>query len=260
MGSSRSQNVNLQSESNPSFAGKQQLLDSEQSLVRYTTQIVRKFYQALIEQNSAEGDILEFGAGTGFLAEIFRNIFNESPLCVEIDPMLCEIIRSKNFRCTNVIEKNKEGWKAIYTSNVLEHIERDDLILRDFFTNLNVNGKLGVYVPAFQHLYSNMDKEINHVRRYSKRDLVEKVEAAGFTVLSVHYDDFLGYFASMTVKLLGYKGKGNLGSKRSLDFYDKYVYPWSRAVDLIGGKYLLGKNIILIAQKRSQYNNIEGIA
>jgi hypothetical protein len=66
----------------------------------------------------------------------------------------------------------------------------------------------------------------------------------------VHYDDFFGYFAALVVKLLGYKGKTNLGSIRSLEIYDKYVYTLSRVMDQIGCKFLLGKNIVLIAQKQ----------
>ena len=250
MGLPGKQRITPQNDSNPTFAGVQQLLDSERSLIRYTKQIVAKFNKALILQSCVEGDIVEFGAGTGFLAEIFRSEFNQTPVCVEIDPLLCEIIRNKNFECKARLEKPQDGWKAIYTSNVLEHIERDDLVLQDFFFALKLNGKLGVYVPAFQHLYSSMDEEINHVRRYSKRDLIDKVEKAGFTILSVHYDDFFGYFAALTVKLLGYKGKTNLGSIRSLEIYDKYVYTLSRVLDQIGCKYLLGKNIVLIAQKQ----------
>jgi hypothetical protein len=249
MGNSIKSKIKPQNDSNPSFAGVQQLLDSERTLIRYTTQIVSKFNKALVLQSSVDGRLVEFGAGTGFLAEIFRSEFNQSPLCVEIDPFLREVIKNKNFECTEKLEKPQEGWKAIYTSNVLEHIERDDLVLEDFFVALKQNGRLGVYVPAFQHLYSGMDVEINHVRRYSKKELIRKIERAGFTVLSVHYDDFLGYFASLTVKILGYKGKANLGTARSLEIYDKYVYTVSRVFDRLGFRFLIGKNLILIAQK-----------
>jgi hypothetical protein len=249
MGNSIRSMIKPQSDSNPTFAGVQQLLDSERTLIRYTTQIVSKFNKGLILQSSVDGEIVEFGAGTGFLAEIFRSEFNQSPLCVEIDPFLREMVKNKNFECTDKLEKPQEGWKAIYTSNVLEHIERDDLVLEDFFVALKRNGRLGVYVPAFQHLYSGMDAEINHVRRYSKKELIRKIESAGFTILSVHYDDFLGYFAALTVKILGYKGKANLGSTRSLEIYDKYVFTVSRILDRIGFRYLIGKNLILIAQK-----------
>ena len=241
----------IQNSDNPNFAGKLQLFDSEKSLIRYTTEIVDKFNNYLIKKNYVDGTILEFGAGTGFLAEIFRDQFKQFPICVELDPNLRKIIQDKKFICYETIQNYDGELKAIYTSNVLEHIEDDEIIIRDFYSALKNNGKIGIYVPAFQHLYSDMDREINHIRRYSKAGLIKKVESAGFTVEKVHYDDFIGYFASLAVKILGYKGKAKLGSKRSLDFYDKYVYTLSRRVDSIGGKYLIGKNIFLIAAKKT---------
>jgi hypothetical protein len=239
-----------QTQLNPSFAGKQQLIDSELGLIRYTSQIVAKFYKSLILENKTKGEVLEFGAGTGFLAEIFRKKYDIVPICIEIDGDLTKMIREKGFTCFNELNQNRFALKAIYSSNVLEHIQDDQKILKQFHKEIEKNGRIGIYVPAFQHLYSEMDRSINHVRRYSRKELISKVEAAGFTVLSVHYDDFLGYFAAIVVKMIGYKKAGNLGSLGTLKFYDRAIYPISRIIDKLGGKHIVGKNLILVGMKR----------
>ena len=110
-------------------------------------------------------------------------------------------------------------------------------------------GIIGIYVPAHPILYSIMDKEIGHVRRYTRSELKEKVNVAGFSIQSITYDEFLGFFASVVVKIVGYKNRANLGSKNSLVFYDRIIYPISRVFDLLGFRYIVGKNLILIATK-----------
>jgi hypothetical protein len=51
------------------------------------------------------------------------------------------------------------------------------------------------------------------------------------------------------MKFLGYNSKNGIGSIESMKFYDKYLFPISNFLDKLGFRYLLGKNIVLIAEK-----------
>lgn len=242
----------IQNPESPAYTGTQALLDSEVGLVRYSTEIVRKLFSKMELQDriiTKNGSFLEFGAGTGFLAEIFRNNFHIEPDCVDLDPNLVDLVKSKNFQCFQFLYQTPRNYSAIYTSNVLEHIEDDSATLKELFDALAPGGVIGIYVPAHPFLYSNMDKEIGHVRRYKRSELRSKVQSAGFTIQTLTYDESIGFFASIFVKVIGYKNNANLGSKGSLVFYDRVVYPISRIFDLLGFKYILGKNLILIATK-----------
>jgi hypothetical protein len=242
----------IQNSESRAYTGTQELLDSEAGLIGYSTEIVRKLFskmglqKRIIEKN---GDLLEFGAGTGFLAEIFQSRFQIKPDCVELDPKLAKVILQKDFRCYQFLNETPQKYAAIYTSNVLEHIENDSAILKELFDSIMPGGIIGIYVPAHPILYSIMDKEIGHVRRYTRSELKEKVNVAGFSIQSITYDEFLGFFASVVVKIVGYKNRANLGSKNSLVFYDRIIYPISRVFDLLGFRYIVGKNLILIATK-----------
>lgn len=191
----------------------------------------------------------EFGAGTGFLADIFRSEFQIEPDCIELDPELILLIKSKKLNCFQTLVESPQNYDGIYSSNVLEHIEEDSKALKQLFDALNPGGVVGIYVPAHPMLYSTMDEQIGHVRRYTRRELKDKVLEAGFSIQSLTYDEFLGFFASVFVKLVGYKETANLGSKKSLAFYDRYVFPISQVLDFLGLRYVLGKNLILIAVK-----------
>jgi hypothetical protein len=240
---------NLESQA---YTGTQELLDSEAGLIGYSTEIVQKFFSKMELQKriiEKKGNLLEFGAGTGFLAEIFQARFQIKPDCIELDPNLGKVISQKDFRCYQFLSETPKNYAAIYTSNVLEHIENDSAILKELFDAIMPGGTIGIYVPAHPILYSKMDEEIGHVRRYRRSELKRKVQAAGFSIHSLTYDEFIGFFASAFVKIVGYKNKANLGSKNSLIFYDTVVYPISRVLDLLGFRYIVGKNLILIASK-----------
>jgi len=170
------------------------------------------------------------------------------PDCVELDPSLQKVIRKKGFFCVPQIADLEYKYSAVYTSNVLEHIEDDLNILSELYEVLKPGGLLAIYVPAHPFLFSKMDEEIGHVRRYTKKELKRKVESAGFTIQTLAYHDFLGYFLSIVVRFAGY-GKKGIGSPKSLRIYDNLIFPISRLFDLVGMKFIVGKNLYLVAIK-----------
>jgi len=252
MSKKNQQRAPIQNVESQAYTGTQELLDSEAGLIGYSTEIVGKFFSKMELQKRIiedKGNLLEFGAGTGFLAEIFQTQFHTKPDCVELDPQLTKVISQKNFQCYQFLNQTPQKYAAIYTSNVLEHIENDTAILKELFDSLIPGGAIGIYVPAHPILYSMMDKEIGHIRRYKRSELKSKVEEAGFIIQSLTYDEFIGFFASIVLKTFGYKNKAGLGSKRSLIIYDKFIYPLSKVLDQFGLRYLIGKNLLLIAVK-----------
>lgn len=74
----------------------------------------------------------------------------------------------------------REGCDTILCLNVLEHISRDTLALRQMHGVLPEGGRLVLLVPAFPFLYGSLDKEHGHIRRYTKMELNHKLIEAGF--------------------------------------------------------------------------------
>ena len=143
-----------------------------------------------------------------------------------------------------------ENADLIFSSNVLEHIDDDISILIDLKEKLNPDGKIFLYLPAKKILWSKMDDVVGHYRRYEKKDLKKKCDIVGLKIQSLHYADCIGFFASFAIKLFGYNKVSGIGSLSSLKFYDKWIFPFSNFLDSIGFKYLLGKNLILVASKK----------
>lgn len=239
----------FQGTDNPTFTGVEQLNVTEQFLAGYSKNVVKLIAEGLKVASISDRhdyNLLEFGAGTGFLASLFKEDFSLKPDCVELDPNLQQLIISKGFLCMQQIADLNKKYDAVYTSNVLEHIVDDFGTLIELHGVLKPGGVMVVYVPAHPLLFSKMDEEIGHVRRYTKRELKIKVESAGFTIQKLNYDDFLGYFISMIVRFAGY-GKKGIGSPQSLRIYDNLIFPISRFFDLVGMRFVIGKNLYLVA-------------
>lgn len=248
---SESAEPKMQTSANVQYSGHAELSATEAGLIGYSTDIVRKLARTMKIKSRFRTDIkiLEFGAGSGFLADIWEKETGSKPDCCEIDPKLVLAIQDRGFSCVTSLDQLSHKYQGIYTSNVLEHIENDSLALKDLYNCLEPGGAIGIYVPAFPFLFSEMDELVGHFRRYRRSELISKVEAAGFTLESCTYSDFVGYFASIFLKLVGFKRRANLGSVKSLNFYDVWIYPISRALDALGFRYLAGKNLILVARK-----------
>lgn len=239
----------VQTESQVEYSGFEELLNIEENLPRYNLGIVRKIAigLGLKSTESKNNQIVDFGAGSGTLAEIWRKLYKIEPICIEIDPSLIHILKSKNFQTLSSIQRL--NWKAsyVYSSNVLEHIEDDVGALKKIREKMEPGGKLAVYVPALPFLFSDLDRAVGHFRRYKRNELISKVELAGFQVSECYYNDSLGVLATISMKILGYKRMNGLGSKRWLLVYDTYIYPVSRILDRFLCKYWVGKNLIIFA-------------
>jgi SAM-dependent methyltransferase len=66
--------------------------------------------------------------------------------------------------------------------DVLEHIVEDDAVLRQMFRATRPGGGILVTVPQHQFLWSAIDEQSMHQRRYSRVELRSKVEQAGFRI------------------------------------------------------------------------------
>ena len=69
--------------------------------------------------------------------------------------------------------------------NVLEHVRDPEQSLRNMFAALEPNGRLVLYVPQGQGLYSSLDDALAHRCRYDPAMLRGELERTGFTLESI---------------------------------------------------------------------------
>lgn len=76
----------------------------------------------------------------------------------------------------------KLEFDTIVCVNVIEHLKPDEDVLAAFFEVLEPGGRAIVLAPQGRWLYGSIDRAIDHHRRYSRSELRQKMERAGFVV------------------------------------------------------------------------------
>ncbi|MBU0587308.1 MAG: class I SAM-dependent methyltransferase [Gammaproteobacteria bacterium] len=247
--------VHLQTNDQRAYSGINELWDAEIQLKNYNQAIVNRFQGHLAGKHR----ILDFGAGIGSLARIWRDSWQVRPDCFEIDPSLRSVLEDRGFMAYSELDSLPGKYEGVYTSNVLEHIEDDVQALRSIHELLEDDAVLVIFVPAFMCLFSGMDLAVGHYRRYGQRELREKLITAEFMVVQSCYVDSIGFFAALALRYFGHRDGSILGNARSMGFYDRYIYPLSQLLDKLGARFLLGKNILVVARKKPLRVSREGM-
>jgi SAM-dependent methyltransferase len=230
------------------YAGAQILLRLEADLNNYSTWIVDAFIHSLAGRMTSESRVLDFGCGIGTLSRIFRERTGIAPDGVEPDAKQRATFAARGFRGFASLAEAPASYDVIFTSNVLEHIEDDEAALRELAQHLADKGRLLVYVPAFTLLWTRMDDNIGHHRRYTRSELAAKLRRAGFSVSHSRYCDSVGFALALLFRLVG--NKSGEPSSASLRLFDRCLLPISKMLDPLFSRFL-GKNVFAVAHKIS---------
>lgn len=137
---------------------------------------------------------------------------------------------------------DERGFDAIVMVNLLEHIAEDADALTDLRALMRPEGRLVIYVPAMNWLYSNFDRRVGHYRRYAKWRLRAVVEQAGFRVLELRY---LNALAIPGWVALSHTGLGERPAS-GLALWDRVGVPLSRSVES-RVRLPIGLNLLCVA-------------
>jgi SAM-dependent methyltransferase len=218
-------------------------LDTLDDAVNYMRWIVDLARPAL------SAPILEVGAGHGTFTESFADIAEVHA----VEPgSHASAILAERFAAdprvavtAGVVEDLPDGpaYGSAVMINVLEHIEDDVEALRQIRSRLLPSGRIAIWVPAFQLLYSDFDRKLGHHRRYRKAGLRTVAESAGFRVDDVRYVNAPGFFSWLLITRL-LKQEPTAGALVTV--FDRVVVPVVRRLEsLIAPPF--GQSILLIA-------------
>jgi 2-polyprenyl-3-methyl-5-hydroxy-6-metoxy-1,4-benzoquinol methylase len=147
-------------------------------------------------------EILEAGCGNGNLTSLilqkpglrrYVGVDHSSDLCQQLRELIKDVKEPRCDVIATALEDErftaleKTPFDTIICLNVLEHIEEDGKMLSVFRRLLKPGGKVVLLVPAFQWLYGTIDKIIHHHRRYSKKDLLQKITNANLSPVVTRY-------------------------------------------------------------------------
>jgi ubiquinone/menaquinone biosynthesis C-methylase UbiE len=162
--------------------------------------------------------ILDIGCGTGIilkLSEAFGRGYG-------ID-LSAEAIRYTSARDLNLIVRSDasqsipfkgDTFSAITCLDVLEHLDNDFNILSEMMRVCKPGGHIVLTVPAFNVLWSSHDVALHHRRRYTRKQMIDKVRQLNCRVSKNSYYNTILFIPILIARKLKplLRGKQNLQS------------------------------------------------
>jgi SAM-dependent methyltransferase len=198
------------------------------------------------------GQVAEVGAGVGSFSRLLLGCGIDSLAAYEPSQNMFPVLRDALQGYPQATAVNgffghageHERFDSIVYVNVLEHVEDDDAELQRVHTALRRGGHVLIFVPALMWLYSRLDRQVGHFRRYHTGPLQELVARCGLSVIKARYFDLAGVLPWYVNFVLLRNEIGAVG----VALYDKAVVPVSRVLENLVSPPL-GKNLLLVARK-----------
>lgn len=195
-----------------------------------------------------KGRILEIGSGIGNISEYYlrdnrtivlsdirdnycaflKNRFSNSPSCedvVKIDLVHADFDKEYS--------RYFDSFDGIFALNVVEHINNDTQAISNARKLLKKGGRLVVLVPAYQRLYNNFDRALEHYRRYTEGSLKSIFEKNNFQIVHSQYFNFAA--------IAGWWFSGNILKKKTIPAGQMQLYNMLVPIFKIIDKIVLNK-------------------
>ena len=141
---------------------------------------------SIIQQYPPGGAVLDIGGGNGYVS---CGLQAAGVPCILLEPGLHGALAAHRRGIAAVICARFEdvrfspaSLEAAGLFDVLEHFPDDSLFLSRLSRSLKVGARLYITVPAYQFLFSSVDANDGHFRRYNLSALHSLLDEAGFDV------------------------------------------------------------------------------
>jgi SAM-dependent methyltransferase len=133
--------------------------------------------------------ILDVGCGTGANLEMLKQFGDAEGVDVSDDAL--EFCRLKGLKVHKGLAESlpfaDESFDLVTALDVVEHLDDDIAGLKEMNRVLKADGKTLIFVPAFMWLWGVQDDISNHRIRYTREQIVERLNAAGFKIERATY-------------------------------------------------------------------------
>lgn len=208
--------------------------------------------------------ILEVGAGAGRITALLAaaGCYDEL-IAIEPSPHFFSLLRSRagslprtilmQAETANLLPEYGAYFDSVHSVHVMEHIEHDREFLEQMLALTRPGGSVIILVPALPFLFSELDRNIGHYRRYNKRMVRALVRGLPVEIGHLAYNNFLGVLGSLCFSKFGkinYQKDDDARKKffGVYSFFSEYVVPGIRMVEKVV-PVPVGLNLTIVLRK-----------
>lgn len=203
--------------------------------------------------------VLEVGCGTGFVLEGIAKVSPSYILSgteLYLEGLRFARSRSPQINFFQADARDlpfKEQYDAIGAFDVVEHIEEDIDTLNSCYRSLKPGGFLFLSVPQHMWLWSYQDELACHKRRYTRKEMSQKLISCGFTIKEITSFVFtllpLMYISRSKAKKGG-TGLDEFKISTMLNTLLTYAMKLDEALIKLGLSLPVGGSLFCVAQKK----------
>ncbi|MBT8325324.1 MAG: class I SAM-dependent methyltransferase [Winogradskyella sp.] len=168
----------------------------------------RNFIVELLKDTSKQSKILDVGCSSGLLlTDLKSNGFLDDNLYgIDISETAIANCKKQGLQNCHLMSGDalnfNQKFDVIIASDSLEHINDDLKAVSNWKDHLTENGKICIFVPAFNMLWSQHDIENKHYRRYTKKQLIKVVSKTNLDVIRASYWNFSLFLPVLIIRKL----------------------------------------------------------
>ncbi len=158
------------------------------------TDYFKEIYKPIAKyaQKNGQGRVLDVGCAYGFMLEKFPDSYEK--FGIDISEYAISIAMKKIFNATFKIAGAEDGllfgenfFDIVIMNDILEHLEKPELALKNVFNALKKGGILYITTPNFniirKKVFSYADRKEHHISLFSHYDLEMLLKKTGFETI-----------------------------------------------------------------------------
>ncbi len=208
--------------------------------------------------------ILEVGGGAGRMTELVRqHVGHDEFVTIEPSDHFVALLNKRyagdrslqviQATTADVVERYIDHFDSVFSVHVMEHVEDDRAFIRECLAMTTPGGTVVILVPALQFLFSNLDRNIGHYRRYDKKMVRRLMADLPVSVERLQYNNLIGVLASawfIKFRKLDYQTSAASRGRfvRLYALFSRFVIPVVSAVERVVAPPL-GLNLTVVIRK-----------
>ena len=168
--------------------------------------LVKDNFKRLHLNGFRQDKVLDIGCGTGIILKILEDFGTAFGLELSFEAI--HFLRKRGLKLVARSDANQsipfknDTFSAVTCLDVLEHLENDLTLLKEMVRVCKPGGYIFMTVPAFDILWSPHDVALHHKRRYTRKQMREKIKGMNCKVIKQSYYNTILFIPILALRKL----------------------------------------------------------